>query len=328
MNNLFNKSKLYVKKSIFEYAKKDYLKRITHNIGKVVIEDDKIICYVDQKMLDKNRRKYGRYGRYNLMLFGTGENKNLKPVKVFGLDKKFNYVFDGINFDRVIELDCPSGNVVFENCVFNENIKIYCAGEVILQNNKYYYPSYSFNDGKCYLKGTMDKLLIMHDNFENSYDNRFRDSSNVLNFGIDVNVKKFSIVSSRVKSDDKGVFSIKADEIFAASSSIEVPEVYIDSKKISWGESNYIKASNGVIIENENNDFNGNIDSPVIIYNGLDISKAVNKEDNINIEASELIQSRQNVVNVLNNLKEYCLMLNNSVSVEDTINKGNVLVKK
>ena len=50
---------------IYNKMRQVYLKKFICNMGKIVEKDDKIICYVDQKSIDKykieNKKRYYRF---------------------------------------------------------------------------------------------------------------------------------------------------------------------------------------------------------------------------------------------------------------------------
>ena len=46
-----------MKKKIYELLRKYVAKRATHNLGKVEITDDEVICYVDGKKLKKQMKE-------------------------------------------------------------------------------------------------------------------------------------------------------------------------------------------------------------------------------------------------------------------------------
>lgn len=324
MRNVFKKIDKFFWDWLRKLVRYDYLKNITNNIGKVVIEKDEIICYVDQKKLDKYK---GNKTLYELRLKGTNRYGYEDFVKKMRLDKPVHYVFDNINFKTGLKTYsfCGATRATFKNCIFNKNVVLNCAEDITFENNKYIDSCDVYYSGNCFLTAKyVKKITFINDIFANSYD---VSEFTKVNFGMKIDADLVQFINTNIDYDSNLVQEIKAKKTEINNSKLSAAEIYIDSDSIQTTGDCLIKAKKGVIIENSNYDFDSNIDSPVIIYNGDDVS-LIREKDNINIEASELVQSRQNVVNVLNNLKEYCLMLNNNVSVNETINKGNVLVKK
>ena len=87
-------------------------------------------------------------------------------------------------------------------------------------------------------------------------------------------------------------------------SEINSPEIYIDSQSFEFEDSK-LTAQNGVIIVNDNCDFSGNIQSPVVFYNGTDLST-----HNVNNDETTLKEARKKLVDELRNLSDYCQQLN------------------
>lgn len=323
MRKISYKFKLFIYEYIRKFLRSNYLKDITNKIGKVVIEDDKIVCYVDQKMLDRYK---GDYPIYNLSLNGINVNSyNEKFVKNLKLNKRVYYVFDGIEFYPGLEMSSFCANVTFKNCTFNKNIGIFWGENITFENNKYIDSCDVYYYGKCFLTAhNVNKLTFINDKFINNYSKQF----GKVNFGMRIDANLVEFINMHMSNECTSILEIKADKTKIENSALGANEVYIDTKTIQTTDDSLITANNGVIIENENYDFKGGIDSPVIIYNGTDISKAVDKDEKINIDMIEMIESRQNLVNFLNNLKDYCVTLNNDRTVNDTVNSENVLVKK
>ena len=86
------------------------------NLGKVVEEEDKLICYVD-----KNKIKEEKYS-YTIYCYGiTGKDKEL--AKRYNLDKPVHYIIEGITLkDKKVYIynfhndDC---NITIKNCDFD-----------------------------------------------------------------------------------------------------------------------------------------------------------------------------------------------------------------
>ena len=325
MKNMLKKFEDAFWNCVRKLVKYDYLKNITNNIGKVVIQDDEIICYVDQKKLDKYK---GNKILYELRLNGTNRYGYENFVKKMKLDKPVHYVFDNINFKTGLKAYSFFGaaRVTFKNCTFNKLVVLNCVEDVTFENNKYIDSCDAYYSYNCFLTAKyVKKITFINDNFANSYEvSKFTKT----NFGMKIDADVVQFINTNFDYDSNIVQEIKAKKTEINNSKLGAAEIYIDSDSIEVTGESLIKTKNGLIIENKNEDFSCKIDSPVIIYNGFNMSFSINKDDGINSDSLKLVESRQNLVNVLNNLKEYCSMLNNNVSVSETINKGNVLVKK
>lgn len=95
MGKLIDKLKKKSKLKIYNEIRQIYLKKSICNIGKIVEEEDKIICYVDQKYIDRYK---GNKPFYKLRLNGMNQvTEGIKEtVEKFRLNKPVYYVFDGI----------------------------------------------------------------------------------------------------------------------------------------------------------------------------------------------------------------------------------------
>ena len=130
-------------KKISERLKNKYLKEITNNLGKVEITDDKIICYVDQKKLDKQSIVEIEYvASSEFCIKQTTHKIQLKnlsdsKLKELGIDLSVYFIFDNIQFGD-LSLNCDKDNIhiLFKNCTFNKSINIK-APNVTFESNEY-----------------------------------------------------------------------------------------------------------------------------------------------------------------------------------------------
>ena len=123
-----------MKKKIYEILRKIVAKKAAHNLGKVEIHDDKIVCYVDERKLKKKEKNLHRY---NLMFNRIPSNSEL--YKTYRIDKPIHYIVKNVDFDRKINImasmkDC---HITFENCTFTGALEIDFADQITFRNNKY-----------------------------------------------------------------------------------------------------------------------------------------------------------------------------------------------
>lgn len=123
-----------MKKKIYEILRYIVAKKATHNLGKVRICDDEIICYVDGKKL-KKKEKY--LYRYNLMFHSISSSNEL--YRIYRIDKPVHYIVENVDFDREINIMASMKNchVTFENCTFTGAIEIDFADHITFKSNKY-----------------------------------------------------------------------------------------------------------------------------------------------------------------------------------------------
>lgn len=125
-----------MKQKIYEILRMYVAKKATHNLGKVEITDDEVICYVDGKKLKKQMSE--RYlNRYRIMLHCIKRDEEI--YKTYNLVKPVHYIIRNINFDKEIQImasmkDC---HVTFENCSFKTCVEIDFADHITFKNNTY-----------------------------------------------------------------------------------------------------------------------------------------------------------------------------------------------
>lgn len=159
-----------MKKKIYEILRYIVAKKATHNLGKVKIYDDEIICCVDGKKL-KKKEKY--LHRYNLMFHSIPSSSEL--YRIYRVDKPVHYIVENIDFDREINIMSSMKNchVTFENCTFTGALEIDFADHITFRNNKYkpytHKSCYSiYKEGNFYIstrgkKNEINKLEFLND---------------------------------------------------------------------------------------------------------------------------------------------------------------------
>lgn len=126
-----------MKNKIYEMLRKYVAKRATHNLGDIVITDDEVICYVDEKKLKKTMKDRSLLNRYRIMLHCIKRDEEI--YKTYHLDKPVHYIIRNVDFDKEINImasmkDC---HVTFENCSFKTCVEIDFADHLTFINNTY-----------------------------------------------------------------------------------------------------------------------------------------------------------------------------------------------
>lgn len=268
----------------------EYLKSIICDIGTIVEEEEKIICYVEQKKLEEYK---GSRTTYNLRLSGLNKVYE-ESKKQLNLDKEVYYVFDGIEFNYNLELSCRFGNVIFKNCTFRNGIKIPYAKEVVFTNNKY---DNSYNNFRFLVLESIKRLAFLNDNIEN------------INSNIIISADLLEIVDSNINVTNN-FLDITSNQITVYNSNVGFNSVQLYSKNIQFVSST-LEAKDGIIIKNEGIEFDGNIISPFVLYNNDEISNA-----------NKIKNTRKEFIENLRNLRDY---YQNMCNVP---NKGNTHAKK
>ena len=308
MGKLIDKLKKKSKLKIYNKIRQIYLKKSICNIGKIVEEEDKIICYVDQKYIDRYK---GNKPFYKLRLNGMNQvTEGIKEnVEKFRLNKPVYYVFDGIQFNTGLEITSMWSDVIFKNCTFDKNIGIIWGDEITFENNKYTDYCNVYFYGKCFLTAHgVKKLTFINDNFVNSYDlKKYGDA----HFGMQIDAKEVEFINTKVDAEYPATINIKAEKTRIEKSEFKANEIYVDSQSIDFADSSLV-AQNGVMIENINCDFSGNVQAPIIFYNGTDLANTTSETQIVNEDEATLKEARKKLIKKLGNLSNYCQQLNDN----------------
>jgi len=304
MENIIYNIKKKAKLKAYEIARQSYLKNSICNIGKIVEEDDKIICYVNQKAVDRYK---GNKPIYELRLDGmyqvTDSSKEI--VEKFKLNKPVYYIFDGIKFNRAVKISSLWANVEFRNCTFDKNIGIVWGEKIIFENNKYsdHYPIYFYGD--CFLTADRVKeIVFINEKIFNSHP------IHPTRFGMKIDSQIIKFINSKVETSYQGAIDLKAKVTKIDNSTLSAKEVYIDSLSIEFTDS-FITARNGAMIENAICDFSGNVEAPIVFYNGTDLANKDEETHKVDAEEANLKEGRKRLIEQLHNLSDYCQQLNN-----------------
>lgn len=321
----------------YKILRKYLIQSFTDNLGKIEETDEKIICYIDKKNINKFKNNYF----YEIDLYGLMylDSEYKIFANKYNLEKPVEYIFENITFDDKIIISATDGtHIIFKNCKFKDNIVFRWADKVTFENNKYYdngCNSYKLG-ADTYLfhkQGMINKLTLINDNFINS-----KTDHHPTKFGINLNLNTIEIINSNIVIDNSlkikdqlmiknhGGIIITAENTIIKNSNISAPELYLDSKNIEIDENSKITATNGVIIENQNNSefIISNIDTNYLVYNREEINKQKEpnkKEENKYIRKNNnnsviLTNSRIRVVNILKEIKEKTIKSNEERLIE------------
>ena len=197
---------------------RDYvIKNRIANIGEIIEEEDKIICYVKQDML-----AIECIGLIDVLFidgFFKDDENNRKYLNRLNLDKPIYYIFDGIYFDWCFRF-CSRGdcNNIFRNCTFRIGITITKATNVTFENNTYINhiePGYliytNFFSGK-----NIKKITFINENFIKSDVGDYRSR-----FGMDIDADTVEMINTHIKCDGYGDLNICANKMIINNSDID-----------------------------------------------------------------------------------------------------------
>ena len=253
-----------IKEIIYEIKRYFIKKKITGNLGRVVEEEDKLICYVKKKKCGIEISHSG-YKIYHVRC-----KNNLKKyrelIEKYNLNKNIVYVLDGLCFNRneILEIEGDKNcDIQIKNCKFEFKFKVNTSGNCSLKN-------VTIEP----IAGPM--IYIDAENIEmNNINIKPCDTFDVFGydgFTLRLNAKD-SIDLKNFKVKDEMAWSptlkLTSKIIKICNSSLIAKIVQINSKDLQ-SKNSIVKADNFVRLEVEK--FNElNVKSPIIEYNSKHI---------------------------------------------------------
>ena len=279
---------------IYTLLRKWYIKTITNDLGIVIEEEDKLICYVD-----KNKFKGSN------LCINCSNFKNKILADRFRLNKKIVYVIDGFdekyNFiDIESDEDCE---VIIKSSTFSGDVSINAHGNL-------YIKSVLINDVNSFnlfaesLK--VNKLDIMSKKTCECFINAR---------------SKFELNDSTIELKKGNVRMVTNNKINVNRSKITGNIVDIAApKSLSFDENSFLEAF--VKLELSANDLSEvTIKTPKLVYNAKSF-KTMNKSYIFSLK-EELNRQRKNTIEILKEIRGDAI--NSNLSPEDKIGK---LVRK
>lgn len=308
---------------IFSWLDKQFLLYyIISNVGKVCEEKDIIYCYVDN---DKIKEKYREFFGYYIEVNGF-DNRNISDgiINKCGLNKMICYVFKNFRFDGEVRIRTEfNTRIIFENCIFDGNIKLQNNNiDVVFKKNKYYNSGrFCGFDSKIFLLGVCRNLSFIEDDFVN----RVIECNSSCNFGIDVIADKVSISRSNINiGDNEGDICIKSMELIIEDSLIKGSSIYLDCNNLELFGIDTLVITSGIIIESDKRKFNlEKVVSPYIVYNGEVLKYDRNEEMEM---ANKIIFYRKLFISQLRGISSYfnSINLKKVREVEEKINSRTI----
>ena len=301
MKEEFNKR---IKSFCIKLIKKQYLNRFTNGIGKIIEEEDKFVCYVDKEKLDFDNCVAGQL---HLYAYSSSIEDMDHFGKLFEFDKPIYYIFDGLEFDRLVLHTYGDVHVIFKNCHFCDSVIMEYANDVTFENNKHYNSdSLKYGIINKYLKGNVKNLRFINDNFYNKdmpYDyGYFNIDLKVDELSIidtDMNIQKFVSVKENKFIKNCRNISLNANSMVVNNSIINATNVKLNCNEIDSVNSKII-GKNEVIINEEDNKMDiSSVNSSRFIYNYkevVDEKDIVNDNtDKVNTGSDSLYSMKSNV---------------------------------
>ena len=245
---------------IYNIAREYVKRKLTNNLGKVVEEEDRLVCYVNKNKCEKS------IFTYTIACFGI-DSKNSKLADTYKLNKPIYYVLDGIDFDkRKVDIygydEC---HVIIKNCKFNYGIFVSINGECLLECS-YIRPIHRLSIGA-------NDLTIKNIDIQNELK-----YTGGLDIGIGADNQLYIIDSNLGRLNEKTNVSIMSGSVL----------VFVDSK--IDGDNVECMADN-VLLMNSSRFLGNDVKSHAknLIVHG---DSLINAKKEINIEASSLYPIR------------------------------------
>jgi hypothetical protein len=282
-----------LKKSLYNIIRNYLKKSFTGNLGKVVEEDDRLVCYVK-----KGKCKRNKYD-YTISCFGIME-KDKELANAYKLNKPICYIIDGIESERKkVYIHGYSNNsdskceVIVRNCRFNWDADIHVNGKCTLDNT--YIRSFNL------LLISAEDLIIENMNL----DHKMKLAGS--KYHISIGAKKSLIITwSNVGEihDTVKVDLVSDNQLHIINSRVMGNEIKIKSPIIETNEDTSIVALEHTNIETD--EFKKlKIDSPTTIFNGKDISE-YGKTIELEKADDPLKNKRLALLEILKNIRNNC----------------------
>ena len=263
------------------YKRKLALRSITGNMGRVVENEDEIICYVKRK----------KVGKDCIFLNGCRSFDNGNTARKYDIDKPIHYIFDGLKCSSDI-YGYDGIKLDFRNCYFKYCSYISLVGDCEFENctfaSSLFYDIYADD---ITIKSSSISVLAGY--------NRFHVAA----------IYKLSLIYvdgiGGHFSKNRSVYFSSGKEILFKDTNIDCLDISIAAEKLVSINSN-LRARRTANIES--NEISGLVvDSPNIICNDINVSSGkmcLNKENTL------LDRKREDLINVLKEIRDKCKDIN------------------
>ncbi len=279
----------YIKKRLYIIGRNRAKIYLTGNLGPVIEEEKKLICYVKKNKIKK--------GKSDCIIPCHGiEKTNKELAEEYKLNKPIEYIIENLEFEKLVFIfGYNNCSVNIKNCTFNNGLLLNVKGKCTLDDTFIK----SFEILQLYAK----EMAIKNINISNSMS--FACVSLCINIETD---NKLDIFNSNIGRENQktAVFLSSFNGINLAHTKIAGNKIECKSKSIISDIHSSLTASDNVKITTD--DINQvNIISPNIIYNNKDFSSINNTLEKV---SNPLIIKRLELINLLKKLKNKCEKIN------------------
>ena len=222
-------------KNIFLARKIGILNKITNNIGKCEIINDRVICKVNNDILVQNSRDTFNYC-LNLRGIEDDVKEEIKNLLGYTRNFKIIYIIDEMIFEKTLYLSCSNDTeVIFKKCSFNEEIDILCGNNIIFNNCKYYdfQPTYYSGESYFNVSSMVNRVSFINNNYVNVSDEK-------ATLGMSINCRELEFINSVIKPNDYSSSYIDVDKLNIINSKVIGKDINIEAKVINNIDSEFI----------------------------------------------------------------------------------------
>lgn len=275
-----------MKKNIYNICRDCLKNLIVGNLGKVIEEEDRLVCYVKKEKLKKEDLNYRIYCN------GIKEKYQSLATK-HNLNKPICYIFDGLEFKDcgVYIFGRNNSEVIIKNCQFGHELEVYVNGKCTLEN--------SFMKSIPELSIIAGDLILKNMDIKN---NRYMQCD--LDIWIMAN-NKLNIIDSYIgrKNEYTNLLLFAYREINLENVKVAGKNIEVKARKFE-SNNTYICAENQVELKIE--EFETlDITSPTIIYNEEEYSF---EKQHVYFKkiVEPLTAKRLDLIKYLKNIKDQC----------------------
>lgn len=277
-----------IKQKLYTIIRNQLKRKFTNYLGRVVEEEDKLICYVNKRNCKKNKFEY-------IIKCKGIEESNQELAKLYKLDKPICYIIDDLKTakHRIYVFGYDDCEVIIRNCQFGFDLNVHVNNKCTIENTHVQAPSSYLSIGATNLiiknmniHNELSISLPLHIIFGSAESIEINDS----NIGKENENTRVSIISNQV-------LTIK-------NSKVSGDAVKFAAKKINADRNSTLIASEKVDLIAE--DFNQiSITSNNIIFNGKKISN--NKKSVVLKKVTDPVKIKQlELINLLKKVKFEC----------------------
>lgn len=261
--------------------RKRILKHITGNLGKVVEEEDRIICYIKQNAVNGLTK--------NLTLLNSTSNK----FKEHAICKPIHYIFNNLTCTSNI-YGYNNVNVYFNNCNFN-----YCDNIDI--------------DGSCYINSSLFNSSIGFRIYANNLTIKSSDINPLGYKSFIISTNKNLEIQNITTGENKPYRCLEKINIYSLNNTM-IKDTTINCRNICINSPKLTLLNSSINAINEANIHSNNISGLLINAKTLlcnDILIENNEKILINKESTPLSKNRDKLIETLKLIKDKCESLNN-----------------